>query len=36
MYFKIALTVFIGLTLNAGFFSRNRKVNPDSSFSVLG
>lgn len=26
----------IGLTLNAGFFSRNRDVNPDSSFSVLG
>ncbi len=26
----------IGLTINAGFFSRNREVNPDSSFSVLG
>ena len=26
----------IGLTINAGFFSRMREVNPDSSFSVLG
>ena len=26
----------IGLTISAGFFSRNRAVNPDSSFSVLG
>ncbi len=26
----------IGLTISAGFFSRNREVNPDSSFSVLG
>ncbi len=26
----------IGYSLNLGFFSRNRKVNADSSFSVLG
>ena len=25
-----------GFTLNAGFFSRNREINQDSSFSVLG
>jgi len=27
---------YIGHTLNLGFFSRLREVNPDSSFSVLG
>ncbi|MEM7799407.1 MAG: FAD-dependent oxidoreductase, partial [Chloroflexota bacterium] len=26
----------LGLTINAGFFSRNRIINKDSSFSVLG
>ena len=26
----------IGRTLNLGFFSRRRKINPDSSFTVLG
>ncbi len=26
----------IGLTINAGHFSRMREINPDSSFSVLG
>ena len=25
-----------GRTLNLGFFSRRRRVNPESSFSVLG
>ena len=27
---------YTGVTLNMGFYSRNREVNPDSSFSVLG
>ena len=27
---------YTGLTLNAGFYSRHREINPDSSFSVLG
>jgi sarcosine oxidase subunit beta len=26
----------IGLRINAGFYSRNREINPDSSFSVNG
>ena len=25
-----------GLELNAGFYSRNREINPESSFSVNG
>jgi len=25
-----------GVTLNAGFYSRNREINRESSFSVLG
>ena len=27
---------YTGLTLDVGFYSRNREVNRDSSFSVLG
>ena len=27
---------YTGVTLNLGFYSRNREVNQDSSFSVLG
>ncbi len=27
---------YTGLVLNAGFYSRNRQINPDSSFSVNG
>ncbi|UCF91375.1 MAG: FAD-binding oxidoreductase [Desulfobacterales bacterium] len=27
---------YTGLTLNAGFYSRRRAINPESSFSVLG
>jgi len=27
---------YINHTLDIGFFSRNRKINKDSSFSVLG
>ena len=26
----------VGRTIGLGFFSRNREVNPNSSFSVLG
>lgn len=26
----------IGIPINAGFFSRNRKINPESSYSVMG
>ena len=29
-------TVYTGLTLNMGFYSRNREINPNSSFSVNG
>ncbi len=29
-------TVYTGLELNMGFYSRNRKINPNSSFSVNG
>jgi len=27
---------YTGLELNAGFYSRNREINPNSSFSVNG
>jgi sarcosine oxidase subunit beta len=27
---------YTGLTLNAGFYSRLREVNPDSTFTVRG
>jgi sarcosine oxidase subunit beta len=27
---------YIGRSINVGFFSRNREINPDSSFSVNG
>jgi sarcosine oxidase subunit beta len=27
---------YIGRIINVGFFSRNREINPDSSFSVNG
>jgi sarcosine oxidase subunit beta len=27
---------YTGVTLNAGFYARNRDVNRDSSYSVLG
>ena len=27
---------YIGRTINVGFYSRNREINPDSSFSVNG
>ena len=29
-------SVYTGLELNAGFYSRNREINPESSFSVNG
>ena len=29
-------TVYTGLELNMGFYSRNREINPNSSFSVNG
>jgi sarcosine oxidase subunit beta len=29
-------TVYTGLTLNMGFYSRKREINPNSSFSVNG
>ena len=29
-------TVYTGLELNVGFYSRNRDINPESSFSVNG
>ena len=29
-------TVYTGLNLNMGFYSRNREINPNSSFSVNG
>lgn len=27
---------YTGVTLDMGFYSRNRRINPDSSFSVNG
>jgi sarcosine oxidase subunit beta len=33
LQFKLPKT---GLRINAGFYSRNRQINPDSSFSVNG
>ena len=29
-------TTYTGLTLNMGFYSRKREINPNSSFSVNG
>jgi sarcosine oxidase subunit beta len=29
-------SVYTGLELNMGFYSRNREINPNSSFSVNG
>ena len=29
-------TIYTGLELNMGFYSRNREINMDSSFSVNG
>ena len=33
---KLYDAVYTGFELNAGFYSRNREINPESSFSVNG